>query len=175
MLWLPRLDPRVVRLVADGAGSQGSTLAGASVQFDQVAEDGRHLLIGPPSAPSTAVAPAGLMACAPLAAMVPLDLDTPLRVEAVLKLWRSLTGRPEGRRPDALTPMRRERLAQMLRAVDARRAGATRRDIAEVLFGPGRVPAGVEFDDHALRSRAARLIREGLAMIDGGYRKLLRR
>ena len=70
--------------------------------------------------------------------------------------------------------MQRQRLAMMLRAVDGRRAGATRRDIAEVLFGRDQIPDGTQFDDHHLRSRTARLIRDGLAMIAGGYRKLLK-
>ena len=68
----------------------------------------------------------------------------------------------------------RKRLVMTLRAVDARRAGANRREIAEVIFGSGDVPDGVAFDDHHLRSRTSRLIRDGLAMIAGGYRKLLK-
>jgi hypothetical protein len=107
-------------------------------------------------------------------AAIPLDRDLPARVEALLSLWRILTGHPSPRAEPDLTPGRCRRLAQALRAVDAREKGATRREIAAAVFGPGAVPDGVAFDDHHLKSRTGRLIRDGLAMVAGGYLKLLK-
>ncbi|MEQ7155112.1 DUF2285 domain-containing protein [Brevundimonas aurifodinae] len=140
--------------------------------LDKVADDGRHLRLGDPlCAARLVIAPLPAPDDRPLA-ILPLDDHLMLRVEAVQALWRILSGRPSGRRA-ALTKQRRRRLAQALRAADAKIAGATRREIAVALFGPRAVPAGQAFDDHHLKSRAARLVRDGLAMIAGGYRNLL--
>lgn len=174
VLWLPRLDPRVVRLMGDPTGSASLGLSRAPTRLDRTAHDGRHILIGTRLDPSAALVLPGVAFDAPLAAIVPLDDDTLYRIDALLRLWRKLMGQPPGRPAADLTAARRKRLAMMLRAVDARRTGATRREIAEVLFGPDNVPDGAEFDDHHLRSRTTRLIRDGLAMIAGGYRKLLK-
>jgi len=173
-MWLPNLDPRVVRLMADPTGLANLGLDPASIRFDRTADDGRYLLFGAPAHSSAALALPGLGWRTPLAAIVPLDLAAPQRIEALLRLWRRLASRPPGRAPSELTAAQRRRLGMMLRAVDGRRAGATRRQLAEVLFGRDRIPDGGEFDDHHLRSRTARLIRSGLAMIAGGYRKLLK-
>ena len=174
MLWLPHLDARVVRLMADPTGLAALKLDRSQIRFERVADDGRHLLFGMPINSSAALALPGAAWEAPLAAIVPLDLAVPHRIEALLRLWRRLAGRPPGHTQSKLTAIQRQRLAMMLRAVDGRRAGATRRDIAQVLFGRDQIPDGTQFDDHHLRSRTARLIRDGLAMIAGGYRKLLK-
>ena len=61
----------------------------------------------------------------------------------------------------------------MLQAVDGRTAGATYREIAEVMYGRGRV-ASDPWKSSALRDATIRLVRDGNRMIDGGYRQLLR-
>jgi hypothetical protein len=150
--------------------------------FDQTGEDGRHLVLnllgglsgGPSGVLSTALLAPGAPLESAVAAVVPLDLDLPVRVDALLQLWRSLAGRPPTSSNDGLTAQQRQRLVLMLQAVDGRWAKATRRQIAEALFGAGAVPAGGEFNGHHLRSRTARLIRDGLAMSGGGYLKLLK-
>lgn len=169
--WLPAVDPRVVRLLADPTGSATLTL---TPETDRAAVDGRYLRLGSHLDPVAAILLPGATPAQALAAIVPLDPEVPLHVEGLLRLWRRLRGHPTTAPPDELTPIRRKRLVQSLRAVDARRAGANRREIAEVLFGSETVPDGVAFDDHHLRSRTSRLIRDGLAMIAGGYRKLLK-
>lgn len=171
-----------MRLIADPTGSAILTLNRSITAFDQTGEDGRHLVLnllgglssGPPSVFGTALLAPGAPPQAPLAALVPLDIDLPVRLDALLQLWRSLTGRPLPSPRDGLTAQQRQRLILMLQAVDGRWARATRRQIAEALFGKGAVPAGGEFNGHHLRSRTARLIRDGLAMSAGGYLKLLK-
>ena len=160
--------------MADPTGSAAVRLDPGQIRFERVADDGRHLLLGTTINSSAALALPGVTWNAPLAAIVPLDLAVPHRMEALLRLWRRLAGRPPGNAPSELTAIQCRRLAMRLRAVDGRRAGATRRDIAQVLFGRDQIPDGTQFDDHHLRSRTARLIRDGLAMIAGGYRKLLK-
>jgi len=110
---------------------------------------------------------------ATLAAAVPLDADLPQRVGALMRLWRRLVagaGEPAG----ALTAQRRRRLVETLRALDAHLEGATTREVAGGLFGEERLPTGAEWKSHDLRSRAKRLIAAGRALMNGGYRALLR-
>lgn len=109
----------------------------------------------------------------PLAILVPLDTDLPTRLDAALRLWRRLTqGAAEP--PGTLTPQRRARLVETLRALDARLSDASTREIAKALFGTGSVPKGPEWKSHDLRSRTKRLVTAGLALMNGGYRDLLR-
>jgi hypothetical protein len=61
----------------------------------------------------------------------------------------------------------------ILRALDGEFAGCSYRAIAEVLFGPGSVPAGREWNAHDLRSRTRRLCRRGLDLMHGEYLDLL--
>lgn len=104
-------------------------------------------------------------------AVVPLDLEGFDRLEAIRRLLASLHNRaipPDTR----LTRQQRARLARALRAFDGRRTGATQREIAEVLFHIG------SHDRDTWQASSARyavmsLLREGRAMIAGGYRRLL--
>ncbi|GLT22194.1 MULTISPECIES: DUF2285 domain-containing protein [Rhodocyclales] len=60
-----------------------------------------------------------------------------------------------------------------LQALDATLAGASLREIAEGLFGVDAVVAGW-YADGGLRSRVRRLVRRGLTLMRGGYRRLAR-
>jgi hypothetical protein len=51
--------------------------------------------------------------------------------------------------------------------------GATYREIAKVVYGVSRVD-DAPWKTSALRDSIIALVRNGLAMIDGGYRQLLR-
>jgi hypothetical protein len=104
--------------------------------------------------------------------IVPLDSDTPTRLAAVEALWRALNRRPATAAP-ALTPQRRHRIKRMLRAVDARAAGASHRKVAEALFGAERARAE-PWKTSSLRDTVMRLARDGAALVDHGYRTLLR-
>lgn len=61
----------------------------------------------------------------------------------------------------------------MLQAVDGHKHGASYREIAEVIYGTNRIR-----DEHwktsALRDSVIGLVKGGLAMVAGGYRRLLR-
>ncbi len=104
--------------------------------------------------------------------VLPLDRLFEIRAAAALRLWRGLMGRPLGRDPAALPATRRERLVLALRALDARLEKASYRDIAEALFGAGRLPER-GWKTYDLRDRTVRLARLGHAMMHGGYRRLL--
>lgn len=74
-----------------------------------------------------------------------------------------------------LTPYRTARLELMLRALDLREAGATYREIAAALGrkADAALPA-TEWKTSAGRSFVVRLVRDGTAIMNGDYRKLLR-
>jgi hypothetical protein len=108
----------------------------------------------------------------PTAILLPFDRLFEVRVAAALRLWRALKGRKPGRNPAALSEARRKRLAFALRALDGRLDGAPHREIAAALFGAYAVPER-DWISHELRDRTARLVRLGLAMMNGGYRRLL--
>ena len=108
----------------------------------------------------------------PPAVLLPLDRLFDVRVAAVLRLWRALHGRNPGPNPAALSEARVNRLVFALRALDGRLDGATHREIAMSLFGANAVPKR-DWISHELRDRTARLVRLGVAMMNGGYRRLL--
>nr|WP_246662478.1 DUF2285 domain-containing protein [Rhizobium sp. P44RR-XXIV] len=108
----------------------------------------------------------------PLAALIPLDTDILGRLEALSRFWRALQGgsMPQDTR---MTVQQRRRLRLMMRAADGRANGASYRDIAIALYGRERV-ASDPWKTSALRDAAIGLVEGGLALIGGGYLKLLR-
>ena len=113
----------------------------------------------------------------PLAAVVPLDKDFLTRIASLLRFHRRLLGRTAGPLPRGwpLTAYQLARLDLMFRALDLRERGATYREIAAEL---GRDDAAKlsasDWKMSASRSFAVRLVRDGMAMMNGAYRKLLR-
>ncbi|WP_408988137.1 DUF2285 domain-containing protein [Sphingomonas sp. SUN019] len=113
----------------------------------------------------------------PLAAVVPLDKDFITRIASLLRFHRRLLGRAAGPLPRGwpLTAYRLARLDLMLRALDLRHGGATYREIAAEL---GRDDAtklsASDWKMSASRSFVVRLVRDGIAMMNGDYRKILR-
>jgi len=108
----------------------------------------------------------------PTAVLLPFDGLFEVRVAAALRLWRALNGQRPGTNPAALSEGRRNRLILALRALDGRLDGATHRAIAAALFGANAIPER-DWISHELRDRTARLVRLGVAMMNGGYRRLL--
>ncbi|MBX9931243.1 MAG: DUF2285 domain-containing protein [Methylobacterium sp.] len=113
----------------------------------------------------------------PLAAVIPLDKDFLTRIASLLRFHRRLLGRAAGPLPRGwpLTAYRLARLDLMLRALDLRDAGATYREIAIAL---GRDEAArlsaSDWKMSSARSFVVRLVRDGIAIMNGNYRKLLR-
>lgn len=107
-----------------------------------------------------------------LAAVIPLGVEGFDRTEAVLRLLASLHGRtiPHDTR---MTRQQLLRGKRMLRAIDGRRAGASQRQIARILF-PLVSLTRDEWQSAPERHATRQLIKDGLALIAGGYRRLLR-
>ena len=109
---------------------------------------------------------------APVAVVLPLDALFDERVETARRVWRVLAGQHQVPRP-AFTAQRRRRLKLLLRALDASLLGIGYREIALALFGD-RVPGDASWRTHPLRANTIRLVREGRALMRGGYLRLLR-
>lgn len=107
------------------------------------------------------------------AAELPFDGNFDARAYAARQLWRAMNGRAPGPAFHKLSKQRRERLSAAIRALDARSAGGSYRIVAEALFGKKSIPDRA-WKTHDLRNRTVRLVKGGLALVRGGYRKLLR-
>ena len=107
-----------------------------------------------------------------MAVVLPLDALFDERVDAARRVWRALAGQHQVPRP-TFTAQRRRRLKLLLRALDASLLGIGYREIAQGLFGD-RVPGDASWRTHTLRATTIRLVREGRAMMRGGYLRLLR-
>jgi len=103
----------------------------------------------------------------------PFDRDFEFRAGAGVRLWRGLNGRPQGAPPHAISAHRRRRIALALRASDAQTDGATYYEIAEVMLPAQRISKR-DWGTHEVRDQIKRLVKTGLALVQGGYRALLR-
>lgn len=98
-----------------------------------------------------------------------------LRLVGLSRLKRRLDGEPAGALPAAwqITARLRNRLLRMIRALDGHLEGASYRDIALCLYGTeavGRFP----WKTSSVRGQTIRLVKDAMAMMNGGYRSLLR-
>uniref|UniRef100_UPI0038D1D745 DUF2285 domain-containing protein n=1 Tax=Novacetimonas hansenii TaxID=436 RepID=UPI0038D1D745 len=101
-----------------------------------------------------------------------LDKLLELRAEAVMRLWRALVGRSEGRWAHDFPKQTRDRHILMLRAFDGRADGASYRKLAEALFGfRGRK---ADWENDPRKNQVRRLVADGRYYVRGGYRDLLR-
>jgi hypothetical protein len=172
-LWRPELVPTAVILTdapatfANAASLDPALLATAIAQFDRA--DGLHLRLPgnhqlwlPNKNPGQ-----------PLAVVIPLDDDLPLRAAGAVRLHRLLTAHRADPVPQSqgLTAQQRQRLIQMLVALDGRCSQASYREIASVLFGD-RVTS--EKGWNPIRARTIRLVNDAMKMVNRGYLKLLR-
>ncbi|WP_244508274.1 DUF2285 domain-containing protein [Mesorhizobium sp. LCM 4577] len=107
----------------------------------------------------------------PLAAIIPLDEMAHDRLLAIERFIRSMHRRhlPDSR----LTDAQRRRLSHMLRCLDGRDQKASHFEVATALFGR-RLVSAADWHDSAFRYQTHRLVRDGLKMVERGYRHLLR-
>lgn len=94
------------------------------------------------------------------------------KADALIRLRQVRAGKrlPHGPAPP---PFAAKRLVTVLRAFDGVQAGASQRQIAEVLWGEAAVERNWDGASDCLRSQMQRLIRTGKQLVDGGYRRLL--
>jgi hypothetical protein len=102
-----------------------------------------------------------------------LDANFDIRLRAARRFLSAIEGRRLPTPPLVIPRQRRQRFVVTIRALDAWLQGYSYREIAEGLFGKEQV-MGRSWRAHDLRSRIIRLVQNGLAMMRGGYRALLR-
>lgn len=164
-LWSADVDPHVLSVRVATAARGGARLFDAAAPGVRVLNGhaGEHLLVDLGGDVVRLDAEAGLTAVGPVTLC--FDLADDDRLEAQLtairtfRLWSSAA-------------RRHARLARhlvALHALDARDAGASLRDVAGLLFGPGDWPG----DGEHRKSRIRRLIAAGNAMLRAGPRGIL--
>lgn len=174
MFWSAEFDTSTVLLthaptIVPAAGNLSVEVREVSARSDG---QGVHFLFEAGGQTIRLVRLAGVATGTPLAALVPLDANGADRIEALDRLLRGLQGRtvPDDRR---LTPQQKRRHRQMLQATDGHINGASYREIAGVMFGADRVTSE-PWKTSTLRASVIGLVKDGKAMIAGGYRQLLR-
>ncbi|BCG86585.1 hypothetical protein MesoLj113c_26950 [Mesorhizobium sp. 113-3-9] len=106
-----------------------------------------------------------------MAAIIPLDDMAHDRLQAIERFIRSIHRQ---HLPDArLSKAHRRRLGLMLQCLDGREEEASHFDVATALFGRRLVSAD-NWHDSAFRYQTQRLVRDGVKMVERGYRQLLR-
>ncbi len=173
IFWTPQTDPAAI-ILQDGPALSGEsylTLDGLRVHLVQERRaallrlnlNGKHFDVSLSDTTEGAA----------LAAVIPLDEMTPDRLTALGRFWSAATDRAVPPDP-RMTPQRMQRARQMLRVVDARHAGAIYRTIAEQLFPQHQIDTA-SWVGHPIRETTIRLARDGMKLVRGGYRALLRR
>jgi hypothetical protein len=177
VFWSSSIAPAIVSLVPaptkHADPSPFVTLSDLSNVVIREASDGWHMLLRRQDVDHRAWLRRKPRVGARYAAQIPLDEFFELRAHAARRLWRVLSGRSPGPEFRKLPVQRRARLIQCLRALDARKLGASHRAIAEALFGAEYVSAR-SWKTHDLRNRTIRLVQSGRALMRGGYFDLLR-
>ena len=131
--------------------------------------DGEHLILGAGRDEHQLWLPDPPPAGHPLAAIIPIDQLTPGRIAATQRFLRAI----KEQRPGAGTKPN-PRVVNTLRALDGHLSGAPYRVIAECIFGRSRV-AAEPWKTSSIRDATIRLVRSGVALMRGGYRKFLRK
>lgn len=110
----------------------------------------------------------------PMAAIVPFDAHTAIRLDAVRRLWRRLTGRPDSAASLPITTQQRRRLVLMLRALDGWGERATYRELAANLLNADvRQQSRHDWLTSTVRAQMIRIVRDAIGRMEGGYRDLL--
>jgi hypothetical protein len=178
VLWRPELLATGITLVAapprfpDARRLESHALSRATVDLHN--RDGRHVMLTNRKGNHHLWLPEALQD-APLAALVPLDNTASIRLGSLKRLMRDFAGKSTGPLPPAwqITPRLHRRLILMLRALDGHLESASYREVATALFGSEAV-SRYPWKTSSLRDQAIRLVHDGVATMNGGYRKLLR-
>ena len=97
------------------------------------------------------------------------------RAAAAYRLARRLGGRAAGPVPPGLAPtvLQRRRFTRYLRLLDAAAAGATRREMAGILYLHMRPHTAREWTNSTERRNTQRALDKARSLMAGGYRALL--
>jgi len=172
IFWTPQVDPAVIVLCDRPADDHNDAITIDRLARYVISEPDRafvRLRIGGERFDADL---SGLVAGGSIGALVLLDALTDDRVCALSRFWAALAGKTipaDGR----LTVQRRRRTRDMLRVIDGRAAGATYRTVGEGMY-PHHDLDAASWVGSAIRETTIRLARDGLQLVRGGYRSLLR-
>lgn len=110
------------------------------------------------------------------AVLLPVDGNFVLQLHSLQRLHRWLIGQRSGplSRAQQLSAFQRYRLVLMLRALDGLGSGASRREVASVLFSRNvRTLPAVEWRNTSERRHLARVVSTAREFVNGGYLRLL--
>ena len=175
IFWRPDVYPRTVVLTAAPTGTpqtvpfEPQTWRGDLIE--RRADDGDHALLITPRLQHRLWMPGAIARGQPVACVVPLGADAACGAAAAVQFWRHLKGDADA--PPRKADSRLWRAHLSLQALDGHRAGDSYRALAERVFGAGRV-AAESWRTSSLRDATIRLVRTGLALAGGNYRRLLR-
>lgn len=177
VLWRPELLPHSVIVVPAPDGFDGvrrfrlADLSPWSVEFRQSRD--LHVMLKD-AAGAQQLWLRDLRPGQSMAVLIPLDEHIPLRFRGLSRLQRRLAGEAVAPAPKdwALTTRLRRRLVLMVRALDGHMAQATYREIAAALYGHD-VVARYSWKTSSIRSQTIRLVKDAIATMKGGYRRLL--
>jgi hypothetical protein len=174
VFWHPEEDPTIILLTPSPTNATGLSFVPDEWASDIVrkdAADGTHILIRSGGVRHQLWLPNTVAEGADLAAIIPMDISAPRRAEATMRFWQHATyGR---RRQHSGRSQRSERLIPTLRALDGHLDGASYRAIADGLFTTSRIDAEL-WKTSPLRDRVIRMVRQGVSLMKGRYRNLLR-
>lgn len=143
---------------------------------DHVDADGRDIVIRGPSGDLHIRLQDADSADRP-AVILPADNMVELRFDVASRFLQRLRGKRIALLPRALqlTSLQRVRLTHLLLAHDIQELGGGPRDIAaELISSLQAALPSIEWKDSAARRHANRLIHDSLALVNGGYLRLLR-
>lgn len=171
MHWREECFPRLLLLNDRNGGRSGSyrPLDIADVVVQRNIVDDRAFAI----VPGGKIYFSGWHSSSAEGASIQIAADSRLAVQiAELQRLQAALSPSRSRPARLLTSQHHLRLKLSLRATDAHQAGCSYRETAIALFGPGGLRDGA-WKTHDLRSRTIRLVKVGLDLTEGGYRKLL--
>ncbi len=172
VFWTPHVDPAVIVLCVRPADDPTDAITSDRLARYVVSEPDRTFVRLCIRGERFDADLSGLAAGGSVGALVLLDALTDDRVCALSRFWAALAGRTvpaDGR----LTAQRRKRARDMLRVIDGRAAGSTYRTVGEGMF-PHHDLDAASWVGSAIRETTIRLARDGLQLVRGGYRSLLR-
>lgn len=151
---------------------EGPTFSQTKSVITRLAPEGNYVDLTATTPRHQALVPRDADPSHPIAVVLPLDDLFEDRIDTALRIWRSIR-RSTTVAAAPFTAQKRRRLKLLLRALDAALLGVGYREIARGLFGD-RVPDGAEWRNHPLRAQTIRLVKDGRALMRGGYLRLLR-
>ncbi len=171
--WRPERCASIIILSKIEAGTLNPSLNLSEMRgqiISQRVEDGTHVFVQGKDYSFQLFLVASAVLESSLQANIPIDDIADTRCEAVKRFYRFLIGEYPSCMPRR--SVLREKYPHALQALDGCLAGASYREIAEVMFGAARIEQD-SWKTSTIRSSTIRLARMGVELMRSGYKDLL--